>query len=100
MPMFFAQMNGDPEVSTFLTIPNAYLVGETRFDSIVRAVLAAAVEVAAGRKDIIHVDRQYASTSIHRATRLLRVHFDRIDQCQQQHHQSHSGCKAHSGKGV
>jgi hypothetical protein len=64
-PMFFAQMNDNPEVSTFLTILNAYIAGETRFESIVKAVMGAAIEVATGKKDVIHVDRQYASTSIH-----------------------------------
>lgn len=63
--MFFAQMNDNPEVSTFLTILNAYIAGETRFESIVKAVMAAAIEVATGKKDVVHVDRQYASTSIH-----------------------------------
>lgn len=63
--MFFAQMNENPEVSTFLTILNAYLVGENRFESIVKTVIAAAVEVATGKKDIVNVERQYASTSIH-----------------------------------
>lgn len=63
--MFFAQLNENPEVATFLTILNAYLAGEEKFKTIVNSVLAAAVEVAAGQRDIFQVDRQFASTSIH-----------------------------------